>query len=86
VWSPAGDELVYSHLSSTVVDLDMTHVSRSGTEIEFQSEPNLAEYSGLDGDSRAAWYMPAAGPAAAPPFSVPAASAGTSATPNAGAS
>lgn len=59
VWSPDGDDLVYMHLSSTVVDLYMTHVNRSGTAFEFQMEPNLTEYSGLEGSSRAAWYMPA---------------------------
>lgn len=65
VWSPAGDELVYMHLSSTVVDLDMTHVNRSGTAFEFRMEPNLTEYSGLDGSSRAAWYVPVGGNASA---------------------
>jgi Tol biopolymer transport system component len=86
VWSPAGDELVYSHLSSTVVDLYMTHVSRSGIELEFQSEPNLAEYSGLDGDSKAAWYILAPGYVSAPMTSAPAASTVPSATETAGAS
>lgn len=65
VWSPAGDELVYMHLSSTVVDLDMTHVNRSGTAFDFRMEPNLTEYSGLDGSSRAAWYVPVGGNASA---------------------
>jgi Tol biopolymer transport system component len=64
VWSPAGDELVYMHLSSTVVDLDMTHV-RSGTAFEFRMEPDLTEHSSLDGSSRAAGYVPVGGNASA---------------------
>jgi hypothetical protein len=43
-----------------VVDLYMTKVSRSGTELAFQPEPDLTQSSGLDGDSRVAWYLPAA--------------------------
>jgi hypothetical protein len=39
----------------------MTKVSRSGTELAFQAEPDLTQSSGLDGESRAAWYLPAAG-------------------------
>jgi Tol biopolymer transport system component len=61
VWWPDGEVLIYSHLSSTVVDLYMTKVSRSGTELAFQAEPDLTQSSGLDCDSRAAWYLPAAG-------------------------
>ena len=60
VWSPDGEQLIYSHLSSMVVDLYMTKVSRSGTELAFQPEPDLTQSSGLDGDSRVAWYLPAA--------------------------
>jgi len=66
VWSPDGDALVYFHLSSTVVDMYMTNVSRSGSQFLFKSEPNLTEYTGLEGDSRAAWYIPVPGAPAAP--------------------
>lgn len=59
VWSPKGDELVYMHLTGAVVDLYMVHVAGSEGSFVFKIEPNLTEYSSLDGSSRAAWYIPA---------------------------
>jgi Tol biopolymer transport system component len=56
VWSPDGDELVYLHLSSTVVEMFMTEVNRSGASFDLQA--------GLEGDSRPAWYVPGSGSAA----------------------
>ena len=64
VWSPDGDELVYLHLSSTVVEMFMTEVNRSGAEFDFQAGLGMADYGSLDGDSRPAWYVPEAGFAA----------------------
>jgi Tol biopolymer transport system component len=84
VWAPSGDDLVYMHLSSTVVDLYMTHVNRFGTAFTFQPEPNLTDYSGLEGDSRVAWTMPTAAAASSASASAPAsASAGQSGVPSA---
>lgn len=51
------------HLSGTAMDLFMTRVTRSDTGFEFPMEPNLTEYGGLGGNSRAVWYMPAGGTA-----------------------
>jgi Tol biopolymer transport system component len=65
VWSPAGDELVYMHLTGTIVDLNMVHISGTGTNMTFKIEPHLTDYSGLDGASPAAWYIPGYGPAPA---------------------
>ena len=64
VWSPDGDDLVYLHLSSTVVEMFMTEVNRSGAEFDFQAGLGMTDYGGLDGDSRPAWYVPEAGSAA----------------------
>jgi hypothetical protein len=52
------------HLSGTAVDLFMTRVTRSDTGFD-PMEPNLTQYSGLGGNSRAVWYMPAGGTASA---------------------
>jgi dipeptidyl aminopeptidase/acylaminoacyl peptidase len=65
VWSPEGDELVYLHLSSTVVEMFMTEVNRSGAGFDLQAGLGMTDYGGLDGDSRPAWYVPGSGSAAA---------------------
>jgi Tol biopolymer transport system component len=62
VWSPDGDKLVYMHLTGTIVDLNMVYISGSGASLTFKIEPDLTEYSGLDGQSAAAWYIPGYGP------------------------
>jgi dipeptidyl aminopeptidase/acylaminoacyl peptidase len=74
VWSPAGDELVYMHMNGAEVDLNMVRIDTSGANMTFRIEPNLTEYSGLDGGSRAAWYIPGVGPAAPTATSSPVAS------------
>ncbi len=58
VWSPAGDEIVYMSLHDGIVDLNMVHLSQTGGQFAFTVEPNLIDYSDLDGGSRAAWYIP----------------------------
>ncbi|MGD0017730.1 MAG: hypothetical protein ABSD62_00600 [Candidatus Limnocylindrales bacterium] len=62
VWSPDGDKLVYMHLTGAIVDLNMVYISGSGANLTFKIEPNLTDYSGLDGQSTAAWYIPGYGP------------------------
>jgi hypothetical protein len=64
VWSPGGDELVYLHLSSTVVEMFMTEVNRSGADFDLQAGPHMTDYRGLDGHSGPAWYVPGSGSAA----------------------
>jgi hypothetical protein len=49
------------HLSGTVVDLYMTYANGSGTALSFQTEFNLTEYRGPEGNSGAAQYVPASG-------------------------
>ena len=66
VWSPAGDELVYMHITGTVVDLNMVYISGSGADMTFKIEPHLTDYSGLDGASPAAWFVPGYGPTPTP--------------------
>ncbi len=57
VWSPEGDQLVYLHLTSTVVEMFMTEVNRSDAGFDFQPGLDLTDYGSLDGDSRPAWYV-----------------------------
>ncbi len=66
VWSPDGDKLVYMHLSGPNVELNMVYISGTGPNFTFKIEPNLTDYSGLDGQSTAAWYVPGFGPTPAP--------------------
>lgn len=84
VWSPAGDELVYMHLTGAVVDLYMVHIGGSAGSPTFKIEPHLTEYSGLDGGSAAAWYIPNSGQPAPGPTVTPGPS--TTAGPSAGPS
>ena len=85
VWSPDGDKLVYMHLTGVIVDLNMVYISGSGADRTFRIEPNLTDYTGLDGQSTAAWYIPGFGPVptptAAPSPDASAASASPSAPP-----
>jgi dipeptidyl aminopeptidase/acylaminoacyl peptidase len=67
VWSPDGDKLVYMHLTGAIVDLNMVYISGSGATMTFKIEPNLTDYSGLDGGSTPAWYIPGYGPPAPTP-------------------
>ena len=62
VWSPAGDGLVYMHLRNKNVDLRMIRIEGSGPSMAFRLEADLTSYSGLDGSSRAAWYISGASP------------------------
>ena len=66
VWSPDGDKLVYMHLTGTIVDLNMVYISGTGADRTYKIEPNLTDYTGLDGQSTAAWYIPGFGPVATP--------------------
>jgi Tol biopolymer transport system component len=66
VWSPAGDQLIYMHMIDANVNLNMVHISGSAASPTFSIEPNLTDYSGLDGGSPPAWYIPGYGPAPTP--------------------
>jgi len=54
------------HLTGALVDLNMVYISGSGANLTFKIEPNLTDYSGLDGQSKAAWYIPGYGPTPSP--------------------
>jgi hypothetical protein len=64
VWSPDGDKLVYLHLTSTVVEMFMSEVNRSGAEFGVQAGLDMTDHGELDGESRPAWYVPGSGSSA----------------------
>ncbi len=57
-WSPAGNELVYLHLAGQTVDLKLVRLEGTAPAWTVKEQPNLTENSGLDGSSRASWYIP----------------------------
>jgi hypothetical protein len=61
VWSPDATKLVYMHLTGAIVDFNMVYISGSGANLTFKIEPNLTDYSGIDGQSTAAWFIPGFG-------------------------
>ncbi len=66
VWSPDGEELVYMHLIGSVTELNMVYISGSAPQFSFRIEANLTDYSGVDGVSTPAWYIPGYGPVVTP--------------------
>lgn len=58
-WSPAGDELIYMHLAGQIVDLKLVKLGGTAPGWTLAEQVDLTEQSGLDGASKAAWYIPA---------------------------
>jgi Tol biopolymer transport system component len=58
VWSPRGDQLAYMHQTGSTVDLYVAGVSHSGSTLTFDPAERLIGYSGLDGGSPVAWFVP----------------------------
>ena len=82
-WSPRGDQLVYMHLEGLAVDLRIVQLAGTGTKVTVTKVDPLTDFAGLDGASRATWFVPASElPAASPsPAASPAASPADSAAP-----
>ena len=81
VWSPDGSKLVYMHLTGAIVDLNMVYIAGIAPSFTFKIESNLTDYSGLDGQSTAAWFIPGFGPKPTPsPSPTPAPSTSASAS------
>ena len=66
-WSPDGTQLAFLRLSGVTVDVQLATLQRAGTGAitVVKTEP-LTTFSGLDGNSRPAWWGPAPVPAASP--------------------
>ncbi len=58
-WSPRGDQLVYMHLDGLAVDLRIVDLTGKGASMKASESQPLTDFAGLDGASRATWFVPA---------------------------
>jgi Tol biopolymer transport system component len=66
-WSPTGDSIAFLHLSGQIVDLKLARLEGDAPNWTVKDITDLTEFSGLDGESRPGWFVPAdQGPAATP--------------------
>ena len=66
-WSPDGTQLAFLRLSDTTVDLQLATLQRSANgDLSVVKIDPLTTFSGLDGNSRPAWWGPAPSPAPSP--------------------
>ncbi len=66
-WSPDGTQLAFLRLSGVTVDVQLATLQRTGTgAVTVVKTDPLTTFSGLDGNSRPAWWGPAPIPAASP--------------------
>ena len=57
-WSPRGDQLVYMHIEGLAVDLRIVSLSGAGATLKAGDNQPVTDFAGLDGASRATWYVP----------------------------
>jgi Tol biopolymer transport system component len=66
-WSPDGRQLAFLQLSGVTVDLQLATLQRAANgDVSVVKTDPLTTFSGLDGNSRPAWWGPAPIPAASP--------------------
>ena len=58
-WSPRGDQILYMHLDGLAVDLRIVSLTGKGAAITSSESEPLTDFAGLDGASRATWFVPA---------------------------
>ena len=81
VWSPAGDQIAFLHVSGLSIDLWVATLSGSGRSVSVTRTDPLTSQSALDGASRPAWFIP---PTDLPPRGSPSAGPATSPGPSSG--
>jgi Tol biopolymer transport system component len=59
-WSPAGDAVAFLNLKGQIVDLQVARLQGTEPAWAVKDITNLTEISGLDGESRPDWFIPAA--------------------------
>jgi Tol biopolymer transport system component len=59
VWSPAGDAIAFLHISGQIVDLKLVRLEGTAPNWTIRDITDLTEVSGLDGESRPGWFVPA---------------------------
>jgi Tol biopolymer transport system component len=80
VWSPLGDSIAFLHIAGQIVDLDLVRLSGDAPNWTVKDVIALTEVSGLDGESRPGWFVPAdqlPAPTATPITSAAPSSSGT---------
>ena len=76
VWSPLGDSIAFLHIQGQIVDLKLVRLDGAAPNWTVKDVISLTEVSGLDGESRPGWFIPAD----QLPAATPAASAAPSAS------
>ena len=66
VWAPSGNLLVYTHMTGPTVNLNMVYITGTASNLTFRVESRLTDFTGMDGGSRPAWYIPGFGPTPSP--------------------
>ena len=78
VWSPAGNQIAFLHVSGQIVDLRVVQLEGGGPAWTLKDPVNLTSNAGLDGVSRPGWFVPEdqlpASPAPVGPSAAPSAS------------
>lgn len=59
VWSPLGDSIAFLHLRGQIVDLKLAQLEGEAPDWSVKDIMDLTEVSGLDGESRPGWFVPA---------------------------
>jgi Tol biopolymer transport system component len=59
VWSPLGDSIGFLHIAGQIVDLDLVRLTGDAPNWTVKDVIALTEVSGLDGESRPSWFVPA---------------------------
>jgi Tol biopolymer transport system component len=59
VWSPAGDQIAYLHVSGQVVDLRLAQLEGTAPSWTVKETLDLTTNAGLDSVSRPSWFVPA---------------------------
>jgi Tol biopolymer transport system component len=59
VWSPVGDSIAFLHIRGQIVDLKLMRLNGAAPDWTVKDVISLTEVSGLDGESRPGWFVPA---------------------------
>ncbi len=59
VWSPLGDSIAFLHIQGQIVDLKLVRLNGTAPDWTVKDVIALTEVSGLDGESRPDWFVPA---------------------------
>jgi hypothetical protein len=81
-WSPIGDSIAFMHIEHQIVDLKLVRLDGAAPTWTVKDITDLTEVSGLDGESRPDWFVPAdqlpaptTAPSAAPSSAAPSSAA-----------